>query len=149
MSQEFKIGDKVRLTDPHFRTDEGKLCPLSDDWNGVEGTVAGNPDREGDIPIRLSEFRCERVSPHCLVRITDPVSNPSHYKAPGLDVECMDVIQALGLDFPTGSALKYIWRHRNKGRPLQDLKKARANLDRAIQAIENADPPSKSDATDT
>jgi len=79
----------------------------------------------------------------------DPVSNPSHYKAPGLDVECMDVIQALGLDFPTGSALKYIWRHRNKGRPIQDLKKARANLDRAIQALENADPPSKSDATDT
>jgi hypothetical protein len=75
---------------------------------------------------------------------SDPVHRPSHYTAPGIDVECMDVIQALGLDFPTGSALKYIWRHKNKGRPLQDLKKARENLERAIQQMEGAENEAES-----
>lgn len=59
----------------------------------------------------------------------DPV-NPSHYQQGGL--EAIDVIEAFGLGFCVGNALKYILRYRFKGTPLEDLKKARWYLDREI-----------------
>lgn len=64
----------------------------------------------------------------------DPVGNPGHYHR-GTH-EAIDVIEAWGLGFCLGNALKYIARHELKGRPLEDLKKARWYLDRAITAME-------------
>ena len=110
-----------------------------DKWNDGD-IVVGGPDGEdiGNDLVHINDVRLynaprQKVGP---VTPTDPVTAPQHYRAPGLDVECMDVIQALGLNFPLGSALKYIWRHQSKGNPLQDLKKARENLSRAIADLE-------------
>lgn len=65
------------------------------------------------------------------------VDHPAHYnQVPG--VECIDVIEALGLGFNTGSAMKYIWRHPDKGKELEDLKKARWYLDREIARLETS-----------
>lgn len=47
--------------------------------------------------------------------------NPDHYKDPS-GVECRDIAQHLG--FNLGNAVKYIWRHDQKGKPIEDLKKA-------------------------
>jgi NTP pyrophosphatase (non-canonical NTP hydrolase) len=63
----------------------------------------------------------------------DPVNRPSHYAIPGIS-ECIDVIDALGFDFHVASAFAYIWRSKRKGSELEDLKKARWYLDRAIRA---------------
>lgn len=64
---------------------------------------------------------------------SDPI-NPSHYRQGGL--EAIDVIEAFGLGFCVGNALKYILRYRFKHDPLEDLKKARWYLDRRISQLE-------------
>lgn len=63
------------------------------------------------------------------------VSNPQHYSTPGIDgLECIDVIEALGLPYHLGNVLKYIFRAgRKEGQPKErDLLKARWYLDRYI-----------------
>jgi hypothetical protein len=67
----------------------------------------------------------------------DPVNQPAHYKAKGF--ECIDVIEALGLDYHLGNTVKYIWRAESKGNYLEDLRKARWYLDRYITLLENAE----------
>lgn len=58
------------------------------------------------------------------------VSHPPHYKANG--IEAIDVIEAFGLGFHLGNAVKYILRAGRKGDAVEDLKKARWYLDREI-----------------
>lgn len=62
----------------------------------------------------------------------DTIKNPSHYKLEGLDIEAIDVIEAvLGKDgfkaHCRGCALKYLLRADKKNRT-EDLKKARVYL---------------------
>jgi hypothetical protein len=67
----------------------------------------------------------------------DPVNHPTHYNQvrlqDGRKVECIEIIEALQLGFHLGNALKYLWRHDNKGNRLEELQKARWYLDREIQ----------------
>lgn len=67
------------------------------------------------------------------VPVPDPVNSPSHYVSGG--IETIDAIEAWGLGFCLGNAVKYISRAGKKD-PLkrdEDLKKARWYLDRAIE----------------
>lgn len=69
----------------------------------------------------------------------DPVNHPSHYTSGG--IECLDALEASMTPieyagFLKGQVFKYIWRYRLKGKPVQDLKKARFYLDRLIQITE-------------
>lgn len=71
------------------------------------------------------------------------VEHPAHY-APNGGVECIDVIkQVLSPEqfqgFLIGNVIKYVFRHRAKGKPLQDLKKAEWYLSRAIKETEGRD----------
>lgn len=76
---------------------------------------------------------------------SDPVNHPSHYTRTSL--ECIDVIEDMVKGWPSASAyrlgnvLKYIWRHRDKGDPKENLKKALWYLQRELDALE---PPSMS-----
>ena len=70
-------------------------------------------------------------------RGTDPVNRPEHYTRGG--IECIDVIEALGLGYHLGNALKYLWRCGHKADALEDLKKARWYLDREIERREGKD----------
>lgn len=70
----------------------------------------------------------------------DMVNNPAHYKLEGLDIESKDVLKSvLGVKgyvhWACGNALKYIFRWEKKN-GLEDLKKARKNLDFAIETLE-------------
>ena len=56
--------------------------------------------------------------------------NPAHYKQG--QIECIDAIEGLGLDFHEAQILKYIVRHRFKN-GLEDLYKAKWYLDRLIK----------------
>jgi hypothetical protein len=58
------------------------------------------------------------------------VNHPDHYNQFG--IECIDVIEGLGLGFHLGSALKYIWRADSKGAAIEDLEKAVWYLQREI-----------------
>lgn len=66
----------------------------------------------------------------------DMIDHPPHYTA--TKVEPIDVIEAWKLGFHLGNCLKYIARCDLKGRPLEDLRKARWYLDREIARREGA-----------
>lgn len=67
----------------------------------------------------------------------DAVNHPAHYNQLK-GVECIDVIEGLGLGYHLGNCLKYLWRAGLKeGQPaLLDLHKARWFLDRYIRRLE-------------
>lgn len=70
------------------------------------------------------------------------VEHPSHYtsgpKCPGCGrvIECIDITRHMG--FNDGNAMKYLWRYKLKGVPVQDLKKCRQYLDWLIEDLESA-----------
>jgi hypothetical protein len=70
----------------------------------------------------------------------DPVNNPTHYTDGG--IETIDYIEAKGLGYHLGNAVKYISRAGKKGtnQGLEDLKKAQWYLARAIEKNEYASP---------
>jgi len=68
----------------------------------------------------------------------DMVNHPPHYKKGG--VEVIDVIEAgIGdqgfIGYLLGNILKYLLRFRHKGKPIEDLKKARWYLDKLIAVV--------------
>ncbi|MAA63848.1 MAG: hypothetical protein CL581_03585 [Alteromonadaceae bacterium] len=68
----------------------------------------------------------------------DQVNKPQHYTAGG--VETIDAIEASMspegfADYLKGNILKYLWRYKHKGKPEQDLRKARWYLDRLIKRV--------------
>lgn len=69
----------------------------------------------------------------------DSVDHPPHYNAGPIEV--IDAIEAWGLRFALGSAVKYIARHAHKGTPIEDLKKARWCIGREIDRLEKEATP--------
>lgn len=75
--------------------------------------------------------------------MSDPVEKPDHYTKrlvppPG---EVIDVLEAWDLPHHLACAVKYIARYRDKGRALEDLRKARWYLDRWIKRLEREGGP--------
>jgi hypothetical protein len=73
---------------------------------------------------------------------TEMVNHPRHYGGEDNPYEAIKVIEAWspnlpkGTEFHIGNTLKYLSRSGKKGSALEDLRKARWYLDRAIQQIE-------------
>lgn len=61
------------------------------------------------------------------------VDHPPHYGGGDNVYETIKVIEAWGLGFTLGNAIKYISRAEHKGAAVEDLKKARWYLDREIE----------------
>lgn len=71
--------------------------------------------------------------------VVDVVNSPPHYKSGG--VEAIEGIEAsmapeAYAGYLKGNIMKYMWRYERKGKPIEDLKKARWYLDRLIAAQE-------------
>ena len=64
----------------------------------------------------------------------EAVDHPSHYNQG--KIEAIDYIEAWNMDFAEGSVVKYITRYKLKGKPLEDLKKAKWYIERLIQNLE-------------
>ena len=64
----------------------------------------------------------------------DAVNHPPHYKQHPSGVECIAITEHMG--FCLGNAVKYIWRADEKGKDIEDLKKARWYIDREIEKRE-------------
>jgi hypothetical protein len=89
-----------------------------------------------EIFIVSSDGVCTITEPECF----DIVQKPEHYNKGG--IECIDAIEAsmTPLEFQghlKATVEKYMWRFRDKGKPVEDLKKARWYLDKLIERIEN------------
>lgn len=90
----------------------------------------------GKVMFAINEFLMDESS-------VDNVNSPSHYKLDGLDIESKEVVKAvLGpmgyVHWACGNAMKYLFRWEKKN-GLEDLKKARKNLDFAIETLESED----------
>jgi len=68
---------------------------------------------------------------------SDPVNHPAHYTMGG--VEVIDAIEAWGLGYCLGNAVKYVARANHKGAFVQDLKKAVWYLERELARHEASD----------
>lgn len=71
--------------------------------------------------------------------MSDMVNSPPHYNQSG--IECIEAIYAaLGPDgfkaYCQGNALKYLWRHQYKGKPVEDLHKAQWYINKIVEAYE-------------
>ena len=69
----------------------------------------------------------------------DVVNSPPHYKTGGIEaIEGIEASMApeAYAGYLKGSVTKYLWRYEKKGKPLEDLRKARWFLDRLIAAQE-------------
>lgn len=64
-------------------------------------------------------------------------NHPAHYGGADSPYEAIKVIEAWGLGFCLGNAVKYIARAGKKDALVQDLKKARWYLDREIARLES------------
>lgn len=67
--------------------------------------------------------------------VTDNINSPKHYTKGKFEV--IDVIEDWGLNFRLANTVKYIARHKHKGKPLEDLKKALWYLQREIDKYES------------
>lgn len=83
----------------------------------------------GSITIPINEVPIAVGDLHKLaIQSDDPVNHPSHY-ASG-KIECIDAMEVAteGLNgieaVCAGNAIKYIWRHQKKGKPIEDIEKA-------------------------
>ena len=102
-----------------------------------------------DIPVykdsvtNVSSKRIAEIKKKLIMEFippSDPVNNPDHYTDGG--IETIDYIEAKGLGYHLGNAVKYISRAGKKGtnQGLEDLRKAQWYLARAIEKNEYASP---------
>lgn len=61
--------------------------------------------------------------------VDDPI-NPPYYRT---GIECIDYIESHQMDFFQGNAIKYLTRFRMKGKPIDDLEKAKWYIERLIK----------------
>lgn len=65
----------------------------------------------------------------------DAINHPSHYninRSGDQAIETFDYIESWEMEYAQGNIIKYVSRYKFKGKPLQDLLKARWYLDRLI-----------------
>ncbi len=72
--------------------------------------------------------------------VFDVVQKPEHYNK--ASIETIDAIEASMSEEEfrghlKGTVLKYLWRYTYKGKPVEDLKKARWYLDKLIERVED------------
>ena len=81
------------------------------------------------------DFSCNACGGDPCTCRPDPVNHPAHYTTHPSGVECIQIAEHM--NFCRGNALKYLFRAgvKEKGRELEDLKKARWYLDREIDRL--------------
>lgn len=67
----------------------------------------------------------------------DPVNRPAHYTTGKIEV--LDFIQDQKFGYLDGQVIKYVSRYRHKGRPVEDLEKAKFYLERLIEEVKLLD----------
>lgn len=104
-------------------------------------------NEKGGAACKTTEMEYWELSDRCKADLLhdaelehDAVNSPEHYTSGG--IECIDCIKAaLGenfMGFLIGNVIKYSYRYKDKN-GVEDLKKARWYIDRAINELENGD----------
>lgn len=108
----------------------------TDSITAMEGTLQGEdmiakPNVVGidinGVPINTLPYVPVEPINQPKSKTTEQVTHPGHYNQNPL--ECIDAIEgSMSTDefagFLKGNVLKYLWRYKHKGNPIEDLKKA-------------------------
>ena len=131
----YNVGDKVRIR-RDLSADGINVNPLMISFAGSMATITRV---YGDgvayaVDIDKGDWFWQNSMLEDVDDADDKTVNPDYYKFHGYDV--FDIADYFGLSFPLGNAIKYILRHKDETKRLEDLKKARQCLDRAIELME-------------
>ena len=78
--------------------------------------------------------------------MSDNINQPKHYNINWKGeqtIETFDYIKSWRMGYAEGNVIKYVSRHKYKGKALQDLKKARWYLDKLIEELEQIENESR------
>ena len=118
-----------------FEISKGRNEQRAGNWKRIAVFSSGKSILNPEITVEEPQSVLDTINPECVK--SDPVNHPAHYKIGG--IETIDFIEAKGLGYHIGNVVKYITRAGHKGTTngLEDLKKARWYLDRAIEKNES------------
>lgn len=131
-----RSGEKVRI----YATDGGDERPIhgaifeDNEWimHGWRDSGIQHVGLESGFDI-VSEW--EEPTSELKESLTESVNHPNHYGGSDNPYEAIKVIEAWGLDFNLGNAVKYIARADKKGKKREDLQKAVWYLERVIEKL--------------
>lgn len=115
------------------------FAPIRVGWGGDPGDEQQERPDEARLELKrrlgctASGWGCKVPCGRCVPPgvVADPVNNPPHYKAAGL--EAIEVIEAFaGGNYHRGAALKYLLRAGRKGDTATDLRKALWHINREL-----------------
>ena len=104
-----------------------------------------NCGKIGKPPYFLDEkgvcFECQMEAE----QMEDMVNHPSHYTKGG--IECIDAMKSMMygaivsafIAYCWGASFKYLWRWHYKGKPIQDLEKAKWYINKMIEKLKEED----------
>jgi hypothetical protein len=151
----YKVGDWVvfnqdcRLAFGSYipKGNTGKITDIVDTGLTIAYRIKMKDFPNATVPTEKVDDCCEKINaaPSITKRINDKSDainglantdaiKPNYYQFHGYDV--FDIADYFELDFALGNALKYILRHKDETKRLEDLKKGRQCLDRAIELME-------------
>jgi Protein of unknwon function (DUF3310) len=114
---------------------DADLAQVLENPHDAPGAIFGAPSvRRGKVDKLHSESPPPRPEDYQPADPPEDPINPSHYRRHPSGIECIDVTRHL--NFNIGNAIKYLWRHMDKGTPIDDLKKAQWYIDDEIRRLE-------------
>lgn len=128
----------VELVDKKCMTTTCNICPVERDDRGRKLCETYRFD---NMPLSDLEYIAKLFEKdESNEKPFDVVNKAEHYNRGG--IECIDAIKASMSPeeydgFLKGQVIKYVWRYRHKGKPVEDLKKARYYLDKLIEKTED------------
>jgi len=125
--------EEVVVKKQSARKQKSKALPVPEAGEGYVYRWINTNALSEDAKDALASHLLDTVNPESITMEepqADPVNHPAHYKIGG--IETIDFIEAKGLTYHLGNAVKYISRADHKGNRLQDLEKAKWYIDRAI-----------------
>lgn len=114
----------------HFDKDKEFPCKACDNYNAYVNYMAYKPVDTMTVHTWDEEDAFDVWDKEQYMKQSDSVNSPKHYTTGKYEV--IDVIEDWELNFRLANAVKYIARHKHKGKPLEDLKKAAWYLQREI-----------------
>lgn len=121
----------------------GELTPLEPELEPARPEPAETPTEGEQAPLNIEPLTPARTTTESLKGLAareagevGAVNHPAHYHAAS-GREVIDIIEAWGLNFSRGNALKYIARagHKDPARELEDLLKAQWYIEREITRL--------------
>ena len=118
----------------NFEPERMKTTYCIDGTSVCDGQCIDCPDTS-QLSFGFIELGKIEIAPQELPE-PDKINHPPHYTLGKIEV--YDFIKAWELSFAEGNVVKYVVRAPHKGRPIEDLKKARWYLDQLIKDAEDA-----------